>query len=93
MRGMKFQEYPSNGRRDTDENVLHSPTKYYSPIETTLMEFVAHASRILNMKIQKNRYNGSRDPAERILRSPNEVPFIIDRSQPKLSRFYSMRGK
>jgi hypothetical protein len=93
MRRTRFKEYPSNGSRDTDENVLRSPTKHYSPNATTRMEFVAHASRIRSMKIQENRYNGSRDTAERVLRSPNEVPFIIDRSQPKLNRFYSMRGK
>jgi hypothetical protein len=80
MWGMRIQEYPSNGSRDTDENVLRSPTKHYSPNATTLKEFVAHASRIRSMKIQENRYNGSRDTAERLLRSPSEVPFIIDRS-------------
>ena len=82
MRGMRFQEYPSNGSRDTDENVLRSPTKHYTPnaTTTTLMEFLAHASRIRSMKIQENRYIGSRDTEERVLRSPNEVSFIIDRS-------------
>jgi len=38
------------------------------------------------MKNEENRYNGSRDTAERVFRSPNEVPFIIDGSQPKLNR-------
>lgn len=86
MRGMRFQEYPSNGSGYTDENILRSPTKHYSPIATTLMEFVAHASRIRSIKNEENRYNGSRDTAERVLRSPNEVPSFIDRSQPKLNR-------
>ena len=93
MRGMRFLEYPSNGSRDIEENILRTPTKHYSPIATILTEFVAHASRIGSMKMHENRYNGSRDASEWVLRSPTEVPFIMDRTQPKLSRFHSMRGK
>ena len=64
MRSMRFHEYPSNWSRDTDENVLRSPTKHYSPIAATLTEYVAHASRIRSIKIQEIRYIGSRDRTE-----------------------------
>jgi len=46
--------------------------------------FIAHARKVKSIKFQEICSGISRDTDKNVLFSPSKVPFVIDRSQPKL---------
>jgi hypothetical protein len=82
---MKFQDYSSNGSRDTNEKfIFQLSTLQYRRIVNKLTAFAAHAWNVRSVKLQDNPSFGSRDRGENVLCSPCKLSFIIDRSHPNL---------
>jgi hypothetical protein len=79
-------ENPSNGRRDTAEKVLFSPSKV--PFLLTNREhfytYCSARAQSAKMVFQENFSNGRKDTDEKLYYPPSKVAFIFDRSRPNV---------
>jgi hypothetical protein len=89
---VQLHENPSNGRRNTAEEVYFSPSKclYHKPLIIKLACTVENGGSVLGVEFHENSSNGRRDAAEMVLCSSDEVPFVTDRSRPNLQVLYVM---
>lgn len=87
MRGVKFQESPSNRSQYTVEKVLCSLSPiYFWLIANKLTSFLVHAREVEGMKFQENLSNRNQDTGEKVRYSSSKDPLVTNRSKPNFQR-------